>query len=164
MTKFVVLSHFQAAEIARAILDKRDVVRASLDLGLTASIVRLDYESRMALFSAEEKLSFDEVSKIASNEGVCFAAEAGKLEATKIQLFSTETNRFYKLFPTRGAPTAEISGIRMHRVKERSPWEDTEDKIAAASPSGMVLDTCCGLGYTAIASASNKKVERVYTF
>lgn len=165
MSKFVVLSHFQAAEIAKAILDERDVVRASLDLGLTASTVKLDYRKQLAIFSEEEKLAFDEVSKVASTENVCFVVEKGKTSATKVQLFSADTNRFYKLFPTKDAPTAEISGIRMHRVQERSPWEDTEDKIKCVEPlSGMVLDTCCGLGYTAIAAAVSKKVERVYTF
>ncbi len=165
MSKFVVLSHLQAAEITKAILDRRDVVRASLDLGLTASTVKLDYRNQFAVFSDEEKLTFDEVSKIASTENVCFVVEKGKTAATKIQLFSAETNRFYKLFPTKDAPTAEISGIRMHRVQDRSPWEDTEDKIKCVEPlSGMVLDTCCGLGYTAIAAAVSKKVQRVYTF
>ncbi len=165
MSKFVVLSHFQAVEITRAILDKKDLVRASLDLGLTASTVKFDYRKQLVVFSEEEKITFDEVSKIASTENVCFVVEKGKTAATKIQLFSAETNRFYKLFPTRDAPTAEISGIRMHRVQERSPWEDTEDKIKCVEPlGGMVLDTCCGLGYTAIAAAVSKKVERVYTF
>ncbi|MBI2175779.1 methyltransferase domain-containing protein [Candidatus Woesearchaeota archaeon] len=165
MSKFVVLSHFQAAEMARAILDRKDVVRASLDLGLTASTVKLDYGKQLVFFPGEEKLTFDEVSRIASTENVCFVVEKGKAAATKIQLFSADTNRFYKLFPTKDAPTAEISGIRMHRVQERSPWEDTEDKIKCVEPlSGLVLDTCCGLGYTAIAAAVSKKVERVYTF
>ncbi|MBI2144703.1 methyltransferase [Candidatus Woesearchaeota archaeon] len=165
MPKLAVLSHFQASEIAKAILDKRDAVRVSLDLGIAVSGVKLDYQGSLAIFPDGSKLSFDEVSSIASTENVCFVVEPGKEKATKIQLFSAETNRFYKLFPTRDAPTAEISGIRMHRVKERSPWEDTEDKINAISPvSGKVLDTCCGLGYTAILSAANKNVERVYTF
>ncbi len=165
MSRLIVLSHFQASEIAKAILDKKPVVRVSLNLGISRSAVKLDYGSRVAAFSRGERLSFDEVSKIASTERVCFVVEKGKAAATKIQLFSAETNRFYKLYPTRDAPTAEISGIRMHRVKERSPWEDTEDKIAAVSPlSGRVLDTCCGLGYTAIAAARNRDVERVYTF
>lgn len=165
MSKFVVLSHFQAGEIAKAILDKRDVVRVSLDLGITASTVKLDFRSSLAIFSSEEKLTFDEVSKIAAAEQVCFVVEKGKTVATKIQLFSVEANRFYKLFPTKDAPTAEISGIRMHRAQERSPWQDTEDKIACVEPlSGRVLDTCCGLGYTAILAAENKKVERVYAF
>ena len=165
MSKFVVLSHFQAEEIAKAILDRRDRIRISLDLGLTASTVLFDYKNQLVVFSQEEKLTFDELSKIASTENVCFVVEKGKTEATKIQLFSAETNRFYKLFPTRDAPTAEISGIRMHRVQERTPWQDTEDKIGCVEPFGrMVLDTCCGLGYTSIAAAMNKKVERVYTF
>ena len=165
MSKFVVLSHFQAAEITKAILDKKNVVRASVDLGLTASTVKFDYREQLVVFSDDEMLTFDEVSKIASTENVCFVVEKGKTEATKIQLFSAETNRFYKLFPTRDAPTAEISGIRMHRVQERSPWQDTEDKISCVEPlSGRVLDTCCGLGYTAIAAAVSKKVERVYSF
>lgn len=165
MSKFVVLSHFQAAEIAKAVLDKRVVARVSLDLGLTASTIKMDYRGNLVIFSADEKLAFDEVSKIAANENVCFVVEKGKRAATKIQLFSVETNRFYKLFPTKDAPTAEISGIRMHRVQERSPWQDTEDKIEAVSPlRGRVLDTCCGLGYTAILAAENRNVERVYTF
>ncbi|MEK6837410.1 MAG: spermine synthase, partial [Nanoarchaeota archaeon] len=165
MSKFVVLSHFQAAEIAKAILDKRDVVRVSLDLGLTASTVKIDYRNQLVVFSDEEKLTFDEISKIAATENVCFVVEKDKTAATKIQLFSAETNRFYKLLPARDAPTAEISGIRMHRVQERTPWEDTEDKISCIEPLfGRVLDTCCGLGYTAIAAVANKKVERVYTF
>ena len=165
MSKFVVLSHFQAGEIARAILDKRDKIRVSVDLGLSPSTVLIDYKKQLVVFPDEEKLTFDEVSKVASTENVCFVVEKGKAEATKIQIFSGETNRFYKLFPTRDAPTAEISGIRMHRVQERSPWQDTEDKISCVEPlSGRVLDTCCGLGYTAIAAAVSKKVERVYSF
>ncbi|MFH1125815.1 MAG: MnmC family methyltransferase [Candidatus Altiarchaeota archaeon] len=165
MTRFVVLSHFQAAEIAKAILDKKEAVRVSLDLGITKSNVSFDYRNSLVVFSGEEKLLFDEVSKIAANENVCFVVEKGKTAATKVQLFSEETNRFYKLFPTADAPTAEISGIRMHRVKERTPWQDTEDKIRCVSPlRGKVLDTCCGLGYTAIAAARVEAVERVYTF
>ena len=154
-----------AAEITKAILDNKDKIRISTDLGLTASTVAIDYNSKLVFFSGGEKLTFDEISKIAATENVCFVVEKGKTAATKIQLFSAETNRFYKLLPTKDAPTAEISGIRMHRVQERSPWQDTEDKISCVEPlSGMILDTCCGLGYTAIAAAASKKVGRVYTF
>ncbi len=165
MTKFVVLSHFQAAELAKAILDRKVTARVSLDLGLTQSVAAIDYRGSRVIFSADESLSFDEVSRIASTEQVCFVVEKGRQQATKIQLFSEETNRFYKLLPTKDAPTAEISGIRMHRVTERTPWQDTEDKIRCVSPlHGKVLDTCCGLGYTAIAAGRLEDVERVYTF
>jgi len=53
--------------------------------------------------------------------------------------------------PSGGAPTIEISGIRMHRTKDVTPWPDTESKLAAVRPLiGSVLDCTTGLGYTAI--------------
>jgi len=163
MPKRIILSHFQAAEITKAILDKKESIRVSLDLGISKSAVTIDYRNGKVAFSADDSLSFDSVSKIAATEQVCFVVE--KSQATKIQLFSEETNLFYKLYPTPDAPTAEISGIRMHRVKERTPWQDTEDKIRVVSPlKGKILDTCCGLGYTSIAAARFEDVERVYTF
>jgi len=53
--------------------------------------------------------------------------------------------------PTKDAPTLEISGIRMHVTKEMTPMEDTKRKLESIAPvRGFVLDTCMGLGYTAI--------------
>ncbi len=50
--------------------------------------------------------------------------------------------------------TLEINGIHMHRVGGPTPWEDTLAKVRAARVrrGDVVLDTCTGLGYTAIAS------------
>jgi len=71
-------------------------------------------------------------------------------------------NRFYILMPTSGAPTLLISGIPMHRIKGVDPHRDTLNKVRAVSPiAGRVLDTCTGLGYTAIEAA--KKAEQVVT-
>jgi hypothetical protein len=41
----------------------------------------------------------------------------------------------------------------MHRIKGADPQQDTQAKLAAARPSGRVLDTAMGLGYTAIGAA-----------
>ena len=64
--------------------------------------------------------------------------------------------RYYKLVPTvpGSAPTLEIDGIHMHRVSGSDPIRDTRSKIAEARirAGTEVLDTCMGLGYTAIAS------------
>ena len=79
-------------------------------------------------------------------------------------IFSEETNNYYKLVPTGKDkwPTIEISGIRMHVTKTMFPKEDTEKKISFVSPCiGNVLDTCTGLGYTAIMAA--KIAELVFT-
>ncbi len=72
----------------------------------------------------------------------------------KISRFSEATQRLYTLRPTATWPALEISGILMHRIKGTDPKSDAEAKIALLSPvRGAVLDTCCGLGYTAILEA-----------
>ncbi len=61
---------------------------------------------------------------------------------------------FYKLkaIAKDKAPTIEINGIHMHRIKGIDPWSDTRRKINALNVKRghRVLDTCMGLGYTAI--------------
>ncbi len=89
--------------------------------------------------------------------------KAKKEKVKKIQFFSQETNRLYQLFPTKTAPTLKISGVPMHRHTHIDPLEDTRTKVAALKPRGKVLDTCTGLGYTAIYSAKLTEVEKVIT-
>ena len=50
--------------------------------------------------------------------------------------------------------TLEINGIHMHRIKGIDPLTDSELKVRAAKigKNHNVLDTCMGLGYTAIKS------------
>jgi predicted methyltransferase len=58
---------------------------------------------------------------------------------------------YYKLTPTTGAPTIEIDGIQMHRTSAVDPFEDSRQKVEGIVRGGdAVLDTCGGLGYTAI--------------
>ena len=68
-------------------------------------------------------------------------------------MVATRGRHFYKLVPTNGAPTLEIDGIRMHRTKDTTPDRDAKEKINLLDHwGGNVLDTCMGLGYTAIQS------------
>ena len=65
--------------------------------------------------------------------------------------------RGYKVLRRLGenvAATVEINGIHMHRISGIDPWRDTLAKIRAVRirRGNVVLDTCMGLGYTAIAS------------
>jgi predicted methyltransferase len=64
---------------------------------------------------------------------------------------------FYKLKKVREntAPTLEIDGIHMHKIVGTTPWEDARKKVLLAriKAGQKVLDTCMGLGYTAIHSA-----------
>ncbi|MCF7916314.1 MAG: SAM-dependent methyltransferase [Candidatus Omnitrophica bacterium] len=79
---------------------------------------------------------------------------------TKVAFFSNQTKKLYKLVPTRDWPTISISSVPMHQLK--SPKKDTEAKIKLIRPFGHVLDTCMGLGYTAILAKYYS--QRVETF
>ncbi len=91
-----------------------------------------------------------ELLKSAPNK--IFGIDFVKLEATPIH-FSSEAGNV-KLAYTDDAPTMEIDGVKMHRSMGISPWEDSRCKVRDAVKRGMdVLDTCTGLGYTAIIAA-----------
>ena len=68
---------------------------------------------------------------------------------------------YYKLVPTDTAPILEINGIKMHRSKDIDPLTDAELKTRRViKPGDQVLDTCGGLGYSALFAlkAGAKKV------
>jgi len=79
--------------------------------------------------------------------------------------FSTETNLLYVLFQQGDdLPNLEISGIRM---KSAVPSVEAvlRASIRELSPlAGVCLDTCGGLGYTAVAMATAPRVTRVHCF
>jgi predicted methyltransferase len=55
-----------------------------------------------------------------------------------------------------------VSGIPMHRIQGVDPYQDTLIKLRTIVPvAARVLDTCTGLGYTAIQAA--RTAERVLT-
>lgn len=84
----------------------------------------------------------------------------------KWQHFDPQTGKFYKMvFVAPGKPpTVEISGVKMHVTKEGDPELDTRSKLRALGPfRGRALDSCCGLGYSAIALAGLKGVKEVVT-
>ncbi|MBM4042298.1 MAG: hypothetical protein FJ290_27710 [Planctomycetes bacterium] len=61
---------------------------------------------------------------------------------------------YYKLMATESAPTLEISGVKMHRTEGCCPYAQAEAIVRAVVRAGdRVLDSCGGLGYTAIWAA-----------
>jgi len=82
----------------------------------------------------------------------------------EIKFYSEKTRRFYRLVKTETWPYLEISGIRMHRADTVDPKTDAILKIRAlGNIYGTILDSCTGLGYTAILAARNKDVKKVIT-
>lgn len=115
----------------------------SLDLGLSLSTVSCsgDYYEIM-----DHLVSRDDLVDVAGRENAVFFPEGDSLFQVAIA-----DSGFFKLVPTGGAPTLEIDGVRMHRTKDTTPDADTREKLDVLSlRGGKVLDTCMGLGYTAI--------------
>jgi predicted methyltransferase len=143
---FSVLSHVQAQILLDAFGRGAAAADISLDLGVTTLTVGL--ASQGVQPPTGDLLPWEVLRAIAGDANGCYTLEAGV--ATKIQFFSDLTARAYTLYPTRGAPTMLVSGLPMHRIKDTDPYQDTLEKIRSAKPAGNVLDTCTGLGYTAI--------------
>ena len=158
MSKPIVLSHRQIEPLLNARLAGEGTVSTSLDLGLTRAEVSL--RAGRVEFPDGQWLSWESLEEIGESETGCFLVEGH--EAVKIQRFSEFLGRAYGLMPTDRSPTLLVSGIPMHRIKGTDPQRDTLTKIRAVAPvTGRVLDTCTGLGYTAIEAA--KTAEQVVT-
>ncbi|MFH1211604.1 MAG: methyltransferase domain-containing protein [Candidatus Woesearchaeota archaeon] len=157
MEKPVILTKKEAEKIMRkASSGEKGKINVSFDLGVSYVPVDVDSDS----FSANDQcIPVAWLSRI--KENACYVFKEN--EFRKIALFSEETNFYYKLLPSQDWPTITLSSTPMHRHVNLSPKKDTALKILAVSPvKGRVLDTCCGLGYTAIAAA--KHAAEVHVF
>jgi hypothetical protein len=132
------------AATAKSILDGR--LRVSLDLGL--SWVEVSADEGGVRLPGGFTVGFEDLKRIAGRGDDVFFFDGGSLRQVAVW-----DGRFYKLVPTAGAPTVEIDGVRMHRTKGVTPDVDALRKVEALGVGGgRVLDTCTGLGYTAVAS------------
>ncbi|MBN1501979.1 hypothetical protein JW930_00410 [Candidatus Woesearchaeota archaeon] len=155
----MLLSYIQAKQLLQAKNAGLSSVEISLDLGRSISKIEIRYNK--FFFPDKQELTEYNIKNVLKKDTNCFLIRNNDIE--KIQFFSEKTNRYYKLFPTKSWPTIEISGIRMHVVKDMTPKQDTEKKIELISPCiGYVLDTCTGLGYTAI--IASETADSVFTF
>jgi predicted methyltransferase len=165
----LVLSHAQAQDMLSAKSRGAAGKDVSFDLGLSRTSVRL--EPHGVSLSDGSSLSWEAITTIVEDENGCYLLEQtpgvsetpGVCVPRKIQLYSELTGRVYSLYPTSGAPTMLVSGLPMHRIKDTDPYRDTLEKIRAARPVGNVLDTCTGLGYTAIEASKLAHVAQVTT-
>jgi len=130
--------------VARKILEGSDVV--SLDLGLSEAPVALGEEA--VTLPGGVIVELEDLRRVSERDDAVFFPDGDALYMVAIS-----DGHFYKLVPTDGAPTLEIDGVRMHRTKGTTPDADAEEKVEALEVrGGRVLDTCTGLGYTALAA------------
>ena len=151
------------APAARAIREAagRDdrAATTSLDLGRTGSDLAL--EDGTVWFPDGQSLRVDTLDRVIQDPDSVYMVMDDEL--AKVTWFAPETNKVYTLRATGSWPALEISGILMHRIKDTDPRRDAESKIATIAPvRGRGLETCCGLGYSAILGA--RTADRVTAF
>ncbi|MEM3833485.1 MAG: RsmD family RNA methyltransferase [Thermoprotei archaeon] len=132
----------------------------SLDIGLTTTEVIVG--DAHVQFPNSQILSKDELKRIVNKTTEIYMIANNKL--VKIAWF--DDNMYLKLrnVSPNTAPTLEINGIHMHRIKDTTPWRDSTSKVMSILPlkNKTVLDVCTGLGYTAI-HALNFGASKVIT-
>ncbi len=151
----MLLTSLEIKQICDAMKKDQHKVVVSLDLGLSQQSVFIT--DSFAVFPNGEKLDLRLSERIDAKS--CYLIQNQKL--AKVQLFSPATNRHYKLVPTSDWPTVTISGVPMHQKTRVTPKKDAYEKVNAIAIHGNVLDTCTGLGYTAI--LASEKADHVTT-
>ncbi len=130
-------------EIVEEILKKkkRGKVKISFDLGISYQEVFVTNDC--IILKDGTRINFELLKRIKRDRIYVY-------DGNILYELSISKNGYYKLVPTRDYPTLEINGIRMHRTKDVTPKIDTEMKLSKIKIGKYVLDTCFGLGYTAI--------------
>ncbi|KPU63384.1 hypothetical protein EP1X_03330 [Thermococcus sp. EP1] len=141
--------YFLTFREARRLLLLSGEVRVNLDLRKTNRTHTIVVKENKVIFPNGDEVEKSVLKKIAKDENTVYFIKDGHVYKAAIA-----RNGFYKLVPTI-PPTIEINGIRMHRTKDTNPLKDTRSKVDTVNPQegDFVLDTCMGLGYTAIESA-----------
>lgn len=158
------ISHHEAKELLKLGKKERNkTVMESINLGLSKQSIFLSDSGISLTPTSRVILSWKQIEKIFKKQRGCYALYADGSEPEKINTFSEKTNLAASLCPPlskSGAPTLLLGGYTMHRIAgdDMNPMIDTENKVSSVAirVSDKVLDTCMGLGYTAITSA--KKV------
>ncbi|WP_440059010.1 class I SAM-dependent methyltransferase [Thermogladius sp. 4427co] len=133
-------------------------IETTLDIGVSKKVVC----KKNGFIEVNGRIFELELLKPSEEDRVVLVDKEGVIEVVK----HSETG-FYKLKaigidkPT----TIEVNGIHMHRIEEVDPMSDALLKVREARirRNNIVLDTCTGLGYTAI-NALRLGARRVFTF
>jgi len=144
----IILTKNLCERIMRYIKKGQSLFEDTLDLGLSKANILL---KNNYLHYKDHIIPVDIIRNIArkSNENTVYSYNDGIVKV--LQFF--DKGNFYKLkYIGDTAPTLEINGIHMHRIKGITPWEDSAIKVKLLNIRryDRVLDLCTGLGYTAI--------------
>ena len=141
------LTIWVAKELIDSIVNGLTSIRTTFDLGISSE--KAIIEDDCVIIRRHYRICIDELNLI--EEDKVYEITDYGLRAILIS-----DGGVYKLKPVSKdtAPTLEINGIHMHRIVGITPWMDSYLKVHVAKVrrGHYVLDTCMGLGYTAIHS------------
>ena len=133
-----------AGTIIEAARRRQTTIEISLDLNLSRQTCTI--QNGRLIINENTEINLELIQTILSKKNkivMCSQNDLRPLEITD--------NGYYKLVPTDSAPILEINGIKMHRSKTIDPLEDARQKAKLVVRHGdTVLDTCGGLGYSAL--------------
>ncbi|RLB88720.1 MAG: hypothetical protein DRH26_13025, partial [Deltaproteobacteria bacterium] len=131
-------------EISEAMAAGHAFVELSLDLNLSRN--RFAIKGDCLVLDKTWKIDIKDLEPVASSKQKLFALSHDGLVPIEVR-----ADGYYKLVPTNTVPTLEINGIKMHRSKDIDPFVDAREKTKlVVRPQDLVLDTCGGLGYSAV--------------
>jgi len=139
-----------AVKLIEAWKNGKSKAEISFDLGLSKTQVEL---SRDGVLIDGFFIDWKTINAISCDlSGNVYVLEEGSIK--KLSWYSDKHFYKLKLVKPDTAPTLEINGIHMHRVRDITPWEDSALKVKYLNikANAKVLDICTGLGYTAILS------------
>lgn len=131
-------------EISEAMKAGLSFVELSLDLNLSRD--RFAIKGDCLVLDKSWEIDIKDLMPVGSSRQKVFALSREGLVPIEVR-----ADGYYKLVPTDTVPTLEINGIKMHRSKDIDPFVDAREKTKlVVKPGDHVLDTCGGLGYSAV--------------
>ena len=131
--------------LIKELIGRKDCFQTTLDLGITWVNVCVD---KNTLFIEDVEIELDKVTPKREDHIVFFN------KSDIYEIVRATASGYYKLKAVGldKAPTLEINGIHMHRIVDIDPWNDAKLKVkkVGVKRGDVVLDTCLGLGYTAV--------------
>lgn len=141
-------AYYFHSQVAQLVVDAIDQNMGEITISLNLNKSKSTYRILGNTLLIDENIHIDKdlLLPIIKKENRAFIFESNELYPIEFR-----DEHYYKLVPTEYAPTFEISGVKMHRSKDYDPFIDAKEKASEVVKVGhKVLDTCGGLGYTAI--------------
>lgn len=159
------LTYWVARDLQAAQKKNQTTLNATLDFGISTTTLNVTDNGAVGPDGAL-LATWEDIKRVAKDERGSWILRPGE-PAEKFLVYSPISNAACSLMPSKPGkpPTALLNGFCMHRWgKEVDPGMHAElimECVAPIRKGARVLDTCTGLGYTAIAASQRGNVTTI---